>query len=101
MATQTENSKENKTGTSASSGSYLAETETEQGKKKNILEELFANGNKLLTLPDSDILISDETRRLVALFSDGTFLVSARGAAGSASSAGIASYGLSRVSNAR
>ena len=76
MATQTENSKENKTGTSASSGSYLAESETEQGKKRNILEELFANGNKLLTLPDSDILISDETRRLVALFSDGTYLVS-------------------------
>lgn len=76
MATQAEISKENKTGSSTSSGSYLAENEAEQGKKKNILEELFANGNKLLTLPDSDILISDETRRLVALFSDGTYLVS-------------------------
>lgn len=76
MATQAEISRENKTGSSTSSGSYLAENEAEQGKKKNILEELFANGNKLLTLPDSDILISDETRRLVALFSDGTYLVS-------------------------
>ena len=76
MATQAEISRENKTGSSTSSGSYLAENEAEQGKKKNILEELFTNGNKLLTLPDSDILISDETRRLVALFSDGTYLVS-------------------------
>lgn len=65
----------NKAGTS-SSGSYLAESSTDTTKKKNILEELFANGNKLLTLPDSDISISDETRRLVALFSDGTYLVS-------------------------
>lgn len=56
--------------------SYLAETETVQAKKKNILQVLFSGGNKLLTLPDSDIAISDETRRLVALFSDGTYLVS-------------------------
>lgn len=65
----------NKAGT-PSSGSYLAESSSEQSKKTNILEDLFANGNKLLTLPDSDITLSDETRRLVALFSDGTYLVS-------------------------
>ncbi len=59
-----------------SGSSYLAENEVEQGQKKNILEELFANDNRLLTLPNSDILISNETRRLVALFSDGTYLVS-------------------------
>ncbi len=76
MATQAGNSNEDKSGKVDSSSSYLAESEAEQGKKKNILEELFANGNKLLTLPDSDISISDETRRLVALFSDGTYLVS-------------------------
>ena len=35
-----------------SSGSYLAETEQTQTKKKNILQELFVNGNKLLTLPN-------------------------------------------------
>lgn len=58
------------------SNSYLATSETEQTKKKNILKELFVNGNKLLTLPDSDISISEETRRLLALFSDGTYLVS-------------------------
>lgn len=59
-----------------SSGTYLAENELEPETKKNVLEELFSNGNKLLTLPNSDISISDETRRLVALFSDGTYLVS-------------------------
>ncbi len=69
------NDEKNKAGTS-SSGSYLAESSSEQSKKTNILEDLFANGNKLLTLPDSDITLSDETRRLVALFSDGTYLVS-------------------------
>lgn len=60
----------------ASSGSYLEINEAEQTKKRNILDELFVNGNKLLTLPNSDISISDETRRLIALFSDGTYLVS-------------------------
>ena len=54
-----------------SSGSYLAESEAVQTKKKNILQELFSNGNKLLTLPgSSEIVINDETRRLIALFSD-------------------------------
>ena len=66
---------DNKAG-KTSSGSYLAESSSDQSKKTNILEDLFANGNKLLTLPDSDITLSDETRRLVALFSDGTYLVS-------------------------
>jgi general secretion pathway protein E len=66
---------DNKAGKTAS-GSYLAESSSDQSKKTNILEDLFANGNKLLTLPDSDITLSDETRRLVALFSDGTYLVS-------------------------
>jgi type II secretory ATPase GspE/PulE/Tfp pilus assembly ATPase PilB-like protein len=57
-------------------GSYLAVSEGEQTKKKNILEELFGNGNKLLTVPNGEISVSDETRRLIALFSDGTYLVS-------------------------
>ncbi len=36
----------------------------------------FSNGNKLLTLPGSTTLvINDDTRRLLALFSDGRFLV--------------------------
>lgn len=49
---------------------------TQQGKKENLFDKLFANGNKLLTVNGSDFAISNETRRLLALFSDGTYLVS-------------------------
>lgn len=45
-------------------------------KKANLFDTLFANGNKLLTVSGSDFAISNETRRLLALFSDGTYLVS-------------------------
>ncbi len=45
-------------------------------KKGNLFDRLFANGNRLITLRGSDIAISNETRRLLALFSDGTYLVS-------------------------
>ncbi len=48
----------------------------EQPKKVNLFDQLFANGNKLLTVNGSDFAISNETRRLLALFSDGTYLVS-------------------------
>lgn len=48
----------------------------EQTKKVNLFDQLFANGNKLLTVNGSDFAISNETRRLLALFSDGTYLVS-------------------------
>ena len=45
-------------------------------KKKKTLQDYFGNDNKLLTLPDSDtIVINEETRRVIALFSDGTYLV--------------------------
>ncbi len=36
----------------------------------------FKGGRKLLTSPNGGLLINDDTRRLLALFSDGTFLVS-------------------------
>ena len=45
-------------------------------KKGNLFDRLFANGNRLITLRGSDIALSNETRRLLALFSDGTYLVS-------------------------
>ncbi|MCM1324557.1 MAG: Flp pilus assembly complex ATPase component TadA [Acetobacter sp.] len=48
----------------------------QQGKKENLFDRLFANNNKLLTVSGSDFAISNETRRLLALFSDGTYLVS-------------------------
>lgn len=47
-----------------------------QVKKVNLFDQLFANNNKLLTVNGSDFAISNETRRLLALFSDGTYLVS-------------------------
>ncbi len=50
---------------------------SQQVKKPSLFDRLFSNGNKLITLNGaSDIIISNETRRLLALFSDGTYLVS-------------------------
>ena len=40
------------------------------------LELYFKNGRKLLTVPNGSLNINDDTRRLLALFSDGSFLVS-------------------------
>ena len=40
------------------------------------LELYFSNGRKLLTVPGGSLIINDDTRRLLALFSDGSFLVS-------------------------
>ena len=45
-------------------------------KQGNLFDRLFYPGNKLLTVTGSDFAISNETRRLLALFSDGTYLVS-------------------------
>lgn len=45
-------------------------------KKASLFDTLFANNNKLLTVSGSDFAITNETRRLLALFSDGTYLVS-------------------------
>ena len=45
------------------------------GEGGGILEKYFSNGNKLLTLSGSDMAVNDDTRRLLALFTDGRFLV--------------------------
>ncbi len=52
------------------------DSSAEQTKKVNLFDQLFANNNRLLTVNGSDFAISNETRRLLALFSDGTYLVS-------------------------
>ena len=45
-------------------------------KAPNKIQSYFQHGNRLLTLPSNpDLVINDDTRRLVALFSDGLFLV--------------------------
>ena len=41
----------------------------------SVIEKYFSNGNKLLTLSGSDMAVNDDTRRLLALFTDGRFLV--------------------------
>lgn len=56
--------------------SDLKVSENKTEKKGNIITELFGNGLTLLTLSGSSQLVIDsDTRRLVALFSDGTYLV--------------------------
>lgn len=55
---------------------FEEESSSNQAKKGNLFDRLFANGNKLITVSGSDFAISNETRRLLALFSDGTYLVS-------------------------
>lgn len=55
---------------------FEEESSSNQPKKGNLFDRLFANGNKLITVSGSDFAISNETRRLLALFSDGTYLVS-------------------------
>jgi len=54
------------------------DTSSEQGADKkdgNIFQQLFAHDNHLLTLEDGEIVVDNETRRMLALFSDGTYLV--------------------------
>lgn len=56
--------------------SDLKVSENKTEKKGNIITELFGKGLTLLTLPGSSQLVIDsDTRRLLALFSDGTYLV--------------------------
>ena len=49
--------------------------EKEQAEKQSINDIYFSNGNKLMTLPGSSLAVNDDTRRLLALFTDGRFLV--------------------------
>lgn len=69
--------KEEKTSPEApEANSYLAESSIEQSKSTNLLETLFSNENRLLTARGSELNVTDETRHMLALFSDGTYLIS-------------------------
>lgn len=70
-----ENNEEATEESSKASGQVIGASDADSPKKTNIIEELFSNGNKLLTLPGSSLVINDDTRRLLALFADGRFLV--------------------------
>lgn len=64
---------------SAESSVNAAETTTNDDEITHSLGQLelyFKNGRKLLTVPGGSLIINDDTRRLLALFSDGSFLVS-------------------------
>lgn len=61
---------------SAEASSAAAPSAEEITHSLGSLEEYFKNGRKLLTLPGGSLSINDDTRRLLALFSDGSFLVS-------------------------
>ena len=64
-------------GVIGASGMELQSNSSESEKKPaSRLENYFSPGVQLLTLPGSEIMINDDTRRLLALFSNGIFLVS-------------------------
>lgn len=68
---------EKKVSKEASKSSFEEEDNSAQtAKKENLFDRLFNNNNRLLTVSGSEFNISNETRRLLALFSDGTYLVS-------------------------
>ena len=43
--------------------------------QSNWFQLLFSNDNRLLTVEGGELVVDDETRRMLALFSDGTYLV--------------------------
>ena len=56
--------------------SSASEAEADNGRDKKgsaAIEAYFAKGVRLLTLPGSSLVVNDDTRRLLALFSDGRF----------------------------
>ena len=88
MTTQENQSEENETPEPETATSEAPETsaapssedaskakEVVSGEQLSITEKYFSMGNKLLTLPGMALAINDDTRRLLALFSDGRFLV--------------------------
>ena len=61
---------------SAQLAEISAKKEEAQNEARQTINEIyFSNGNKLMTLPGSPMAINDDTRRLLALFTDGRFLV--------------------------
>ena len=55
--------------------SNIEEEKSEKKDEGNILQNLFANGNKVLTAENGDLSVNSETRRMLVLFSDGTYLI--------------------------
>ena len=56
--------------------SDIAESELEETKvSSSLFQILFANDNRLLTGENGELNVDNETRRMLALFSDGTYIV--------------------------
>ena len=74
---QSQDGSNNDTTESKNSDSVVVEKNEDKvsSEQLSITEKYFSNGNKLLTLPGMPLAINDDTRRLLALFSDGRFLV--------------------------
>lgn len=58
-----------------SDGASSASEQSEKKEHQSINEKYFSNGNKLVTLPGMSLAVNDDTRRLLALLSDGQFFV--------------------------
>ena len=83
MAPDMENDEERVEATSSEQENSKTDSATDESAKVEEitgalgqLELYFKNGRKLLTIPGGSLSINDDTRRLLALFSDGSFLVS-------------------------
>ena len=68
--------KEEATSTTASSSGQNAAGSSAIFNATAFIKELFANGNECITAPNGPCQIKDDTRLLLALFSNGRFLVS-------------------------
>lgn len=56
--------------------SDIADTEMEESQvSSNLFQILFANDNRLLTIENGEVSVDNETRHMLALFSDGTYIV--------------------------
>ena len=75
MAEEDEKANEESKEVSQDTSTGASSASNDKKQNSSILEKYFANGNNLLTLSGSEMAVNDDTRRLLALFRDGRFLV--------------------------
>ncbi len=74
---QTDDIEEKTGGSQLKTSAYDDNSGGDDGNRQpKTVQQYFEHGVRLLTLPGSSLVINDDTRRLLALFSDGRFLVS-------------------------
>lgn len=57
------------------SSDIIDDSQDDASQGQNLFQVLFANGNKIVTLEDGPVSVDSETRHMLALFSDGTYIV--------------------------